>query len=145
MFRSKWMLLSVGFLTACGCGESRVEPTAGKVTSADVKRDVARADKTAAEFAAQSKDEYQQQLDARLKEVDVEIAKLQAKSHDLKDQSKIDWEQKLTELRIKRDSAENKLAEVRHASGEAWIDMKQGAQSAWAELDVAFGNAVRHF
>ena len=145
MPRFVWMLLSAGLLAAVGCGQEAVDRTPGKVTSEDVRRDAGQAVKTAAEFSQQTKEEFQKNLDVRLKELDAEIAKLRVKGGDLKDKAKANWDQKMAELEKKRDAARAKLAEVGQSSAEAWKDVRQGAQSAWDELDKAFRDASREF
>jgi LPS O-antigen subunit length determinant protein (WzzB/FepE family) len=116
-----------------------------KVTSEDVRRDAGQAVKTAAEYSQQTKEEFQKKLDARLKEMDAEIAKFREKGRHLKDQAKAAWDQKMAELETKRDAARAKLAEVGHSCAEAWKDLQKGAQSAWDELDKAFRDASREF
>jgi hypothetical protein len=144
MIQAKWMLPVAVLLAVVGCDKAPGEPT-GKVTAADVKRDVAQADKTTAAYAAQTKEEYQLQLETRLKVVDAEMAALREKNRNLKDEAKADWDRTLPQLQAKRDSAHDKLAEVRRSSGEAWKDIKKGAQSAWDEMDGAFRDAAKRF
>lgn len=145
MSRFVWMLMSAGLLAAVGCERKPLDRTPGNVTSEDVRRDAGQAVKTAAEFSQQTKEEFQKNLDTRLKELDAEIAKLREKGRDLKDKAKADWDQKMAELEKKRDAARAKLAEVGHSSAEAWKDVQKGAQSAWDELDKAFRDASREF
>jgi predicted ribosome quality control (RQC) complex YloA/Tae2 family protein len=139
------MLTLAGLLVAIGCEQIRTDPASQKITSDDVRRDVGQADKTTAAFVEQTKEEYQQQLDARLKKLDAQIAALHEKGRDLKDEAKANWERKLPELQAKQDSAHAKLAEVQKSSAEAWKDMKQGAQAAWDDLNNAFRDASRQF
>jgi TolA-binding protein len=145
MFRFTWMLMLAGVLTASGCARKPADQPAGKVTSEDVRRDAGQAAETAVEYSRQTKEEFQKKLEAGLKEVDGEIAKLREKGGDLKDQAKTDWDQKMADLETKREAARAKLAEVRDSSVEAWKDIQQGAQSAWDELDKAFRDASREF
>ena len=81
----------------------------------------------------------------RVKDLDVEIAKLRAKSRDLNDQAKDNWNRTLSNLERKREAARAKLTEVTHSSAEAWKDVQKGVQSAWDELDKAFRDASREF
>jgi len=145
MSRFVCVLMSAGLLAAVGCGQTPLDRTPGKVTSEDVRRDAGQAVKTAAEFSQQTKEEFQKNLDTRLKELDAEIAKLRVKGRDLKDKAKADWDQKLADLERKRDAARARLAEVGQSSAEAWKDVRKGAQSAWDELDKAFRDASREF
>ena len=145
MSRFVWILMLSGLVTTSGCGQKPAEPNPGGVTSEDVRRDAGQAVSTAAEFSQQTKDEFQKSLDARLKELDVEIAKLREKSRDLSDEAKANWDRKMSELETKRDAVRAKLAEISHSSAEAWKDVQAGAQSAWDELDKAFHDAAREF
>jgi LPS O-antigen subunit length determinant protein (WzzB/FepE family) len=117
----------------------------GKVTSEDVRRDAGQAVKTAVDYSQQAKEDFQKNLDARLNELDAKIAKLREKGRNLKDKAKANWDQKMAELETKREAARAKLAEVGHASTEAWKDVQKGVQSAWDELDQAFRNAAQEF
>jgi hypothetical protein len=134
-----------GFVAVLGCERKSADTTPQKVTSEDVRRDAGQAVNTAAEFSQQTKEEFQKSLDARLKELDAEIAKLREKGRDLKDDAKANWERKMADLETKRDAARAKLTEVGHSSAEAWKDVQKGAQSAWDELDNAFREAAREF
>jgi LPS O-antigen subunit length determinant protein (WzzB/FepE family) len=141
--RIVWMVMLSGLLVAIGCEQKSADLTPKKVTSEDVRRDAGQAAKTAVEYSRQTKDEFQKKLDARLKDLDAEVVKLHEKGHDLKDEAKAKWDQKMKELETKRDVARAKLAEVRDSSAEAWKDVRKGAQSAWDELDNAFRDASR--
>lgn len=145
MVRFVWLLMLAGLLAASGCEQKPADPTPGKVTSEDVRRDARQAVDTASEFSQQAKEDFQKSLDARLTKLDAEIAKLREKGHDLKDDAKTEWDRKMADLEAKREAARAKLAEVGHASAEAWKDAQQGAQSAWDELDKAFKEASREF
>ena len=77
MSQLHWKLSIVGLLVVCGCGQKPVDqPPEKKVTSDDVRRDVAQAGKTAAEYSEQAKEEFKKKLEVRLKEMDAEIARL---------------------------------------------------------------------
>ena len=145
MLRGWCVLLLAGLVAVVGCEQKPADRTPGKVTSEDVRRDAGQAVNTAVEFSQQAKEEFQKNLDARLKNMDAEIAKLREKGRDLKGEAKVKWDQKLADLETKRDAARAKLAEVGQSSAEAWKDVQKGAQSAWDELDKAFQDASREF
>jgi len=100
---------------------------------------------TAAEFAKQTKEEYQAKLDARLKELDAEVVALRERGSELKDDAKVRWDEKMARLETKREAARVKLSEVKDSSAEAWKDLQKGAQSAWDELDNAVRDASSEF
>jgi TolA-binding protein len=145
MSRFACLVMLAGLLAAIGCEQNAADTTPRKVTSEDVRRDAGQAVDTAVEYSRQAKDEFQKKLDAQLKELDAQIAKLREKGQDLKDEAKVKWDQKIKELEAKRDSARAKLAECRDSSGEAWKDVRKGAQSAYDDLDKAFRDASREF
>ena len=145
MSRFVWMLMLAGLLTASGCEQKYADRTPEKVTSEDVRRDASQAAETAAEYSRQTKEEFQKNLDARLKKLDAEIAKLQEKGRNLKDQAKANWDRKMADLETKRATVRAKLVEIGDSSAEAWKDVREGAQSAWDELDKAFHDASREF
>lgn len=119
--------------------------THDKVTSEDVRRETGQAAGAVADYSLETKEEFQKSLDARLKVLDVEISKLREKGRDLKDHAKLNWDEKMTELEVKRDIALAKLGEAGRASAEAWKDAREGAQSAWNELDKALHEAANEF
>jgi TolA-binding protein len=139
------VFLLAGFIAILGCEQPSSVPASGKVTSEDVRHDVGKAVDTTAEFSQQTKDEFQQKLEARLKELDAELVVLREKGRDLKDEAKVKWDQKLAELETKRDTARAKLAAVNESSVEAWKDLQKGAQAAWNDMDKAFSEASREF
>jgi TolA-binding protein len=145
MLREFCVVMLAGVVAAAGCERQPADRMPGKVTSEDVRRDAGQAVNTAVEFSQQAKEDFQKNLDTRLKNMDAEIAKLREKGRDLKDEAKVKWDQKLADLETKRDAARAKLTEVGQSSAEAWKDVQKGAQSAWDEMDKAFQDASREF
>jgi hypothetical protein len=139
------LLMLAGSLMVYGCEQKTVDPTLENTSPDDVRRDVGKAVDTVAVFSQQTQEELKKSLDLRLKEMEAEISKFRLKGHDLTDQAKISWDQKIAELEIKREAALAKLAEVGRASSEAWRDVQKGAQSAFSELDKALREASSHF
>ena len=141
-----------GMFLALGCeqkpGEMAAKPAslpAKKVTSEDVHRDLGKAAQTTAEYSLQAKEEFQKDLQERLKVLDAEIVKLREKGRGLADDAKINWDKKMAELKTKRDAASAKLAEVGRSTAEAWKDVRKGAHAAWEELEKSFQEAAREF
>ena len=124
MSRFVWMAMLAGVFAAIGCEQKSADPAPKKVTSEDVRSDAGQAAETAAEFSRQTKEEFQKKLETRLKELDGEIARLREKGRDRKDEAKVKWDRKMTELKTKWDAAHAKLVEVGHSSAEAWKDVR---------------------
>lgn len=144
-----WRYLASGLLATMlalgGCAERATDPPANRVTSADVRRDAGRAVDTTTQYLQQSKEEFQKDLEVRLRQMDVEIAKLRERGSELQADAKVKWEQKMDELETKREAARGKLAELRQSSAAAWKDLQAGAKSAWDEMDRAFREAAKEF
>jgi peptidoglycan hydrolase CwlO-like protein len=140
-----WILILAGLITFSGCEQKAADRTPGKITPEDVRRDAGQAVNTAAEYSQQTKDEFQKKFETQLNELDAKIAKLREKGGDLKDKTKVKWDQKMADLEKKREAARTKLAEVGHSSAEAWKDVQKGVASAWNDLDKAFQDASKEF
>ena len=137
-------MLSV-VLIVSGCEPKRADQTPGKVTSEDVRRDVGKALDTTGKSAEQTKEDFQRSLNARLNELEAEIAKLREKGKEFKDENKSSWDRVLADLETKREAARVKLDDIGHSSAEAWRDIQKGAQAAWDDLDKAFHEASNKF
>ena len=135
----------VGLLSVAGCEPPGAASAPGKTSSDDVIRDIGKAAETTVEFAHQTKEEFEEKLQARLKELNIRIAKLREKGHDLKGDAKEKWARSMEDLEAKRDVAEARLAEVRESTAEAWEDLRMGAQVAWKEMENSFHEASKEF
>ncbi len=150
MGRLFFALLVSGLLTTIGCNpkptNSRLgsdEPSA--VTVDDVKRDAAAALETTTAYSQQSKDELVKAMKVQLSIMDANIEKLRLKGQGLASDAKANWDQKMSELEVKRKSANVKLTEIESSTAEAWSDVERGTQAAWEELKQAFQNASNEF
>ena len=145
MMRGLCLILLGVFATVAGCEQSSSAPKSGKVTSEGVRDSAVKAGATAVEFAQQTREEFLTKLEARIGELDAEVVKLREKGHELKDEAKEKWNQKLADFEAKQDAAQAKLMEVKESSGEAWKDLQQGARAAWDDMDRAFHEASQEF
>jgi uncharacterized coiled-coil DUF342 family protein len=88
------------------------------------------------------KEAYQEKVTAQLRELEANIARLQAKADQAHAEAKIESYEKIEELRAKRDLAQQKLEELREAGDEAWEELKAGIENAWDDLRTAMQNAL---
>lgn len=142
------VFFGLAFLVACG-DQKEAEKSKTKVTSMDVKKEAKEAIQTAKTYTKQQKEEYLNQLDAKIKEFDREMQELLAKTKssaiEMKDESKEKVNQSLEELRKKKQAAAEKLNELKSSSNEAWEEIKSGMDSAIDELNKAFDRARSDF
>lgn len=156
------MTLSVGL---SGCGDapppasisnpeagSRVAdgtPLPGEVTADDVQREIGEAVDTAAKYADQTREEYQQAMQNKLDALDADIEALQAKAdaqaEDASEDARREYEEAMEALREKRRAMGQRFSEFKDASGDAWHDVAIGLDAAWDDLSAAFSNAADRF
>lgn len=89
--------------------------------------------------------DYIEQFKEKLDEWDSEIDELEAKAQKARADIKFEVEDQLTSLRAKRDLAKLKIAEIKDASEDAWLDLKAGADDAWGSLKHALEKAWSHY
>jgi uncharacterized coiled-coil DUF342 family protein len=92
-----------------------------------------------------SRDVYQEKMDAQLRQWDAQIAELRAKADKAKAQAKIEYLERVEEIRSKRDTAARKLEELKKTSDDAWADVKNGLEKAWKDLGSAIDSAFSRF
>ena len=91
------------------------------------------------------RDAYREKAEAELRAWNARIDELLAKAEAKKAEGKIEYYDKLEDLRDQRDSMKERLAELRDTSGDAWDDVKEGFEQAHRELSTAFHSAIDHF
>jgi predicted RNase H-like nuclease (RuvC/YqgF family) len=92
-----------------------------------------------------SRHEYIDKLKGKLDEWDADIDELEERAQKAKTNLQFELKDQITALKLKRDIAKLKLAEIKDASEEAWEDIKAGAEEAWADLKDAMDKAKSHF
>ena len=92
-----------------------------------------------------SRHEYIDRLKDKLDEWDADIDEFEEHATKAKAELKLQLEDQITSLKLKRDIAKLKLSEIRDASEEAWEDIKTGAEEAWDDLKISIEKARSHF
>lgn len=91
------------------------------------------------------KEEYIDKMANELKEWSAKIDELESKVSTAKADVKTTYEQRIRELKDKRDALSSKLHDLRDSSGEAWESFKAGVDNAWEDLKGAFSDAREKF
>jgi cell division septum initiation protein DivIVA len=92
-----------------------------------------------------TRNEYIDQLKKNLDLWNDELARWEAKAKVARTDLRIDYEMQLETLRQQRDDAVARLKELQASSGEAWKELAQGADVAWAAMRESFDKAMTHF
>jgi uncharacterized coiled-coil DUF342 family protein len=92
-----------------------------------------------------SREEYINKLAAQLKEWSAKVDELESKAHETKADVKTEYEKQIRQMKDKRDTAMQKLQELKGASTDAWDALKAGSEAAWAELKNAVTAAKERF
>lgn len=150
MSRSFLAFFVASLLTTAGCDQkaTKLPPVVEKpsaVSKDDVQRDMTTALETSAAYSQQSKDKLVRDLKDQLAIMDANIEKLRLKGQGLASDAKANWDQKMSELEVKRKSANAKLKEIENSTAAAWSDVEKGTQAAWEELKKAFQDASNEF
>lgn len=92
-----------------------------------------------------AQDAYARKYEARLDEIDLEIAKLKAKAKKAEADAEIELDKTLAELKEKRRALAQKVEDNRGKGREAWEEIEAGAERAWNELTSAVDRAKSRF
>jgi chromosome segregation ATPase len=92
-----------------------------------------------------AKQEFQQKLEAQLKEWDAKLDELKAKAQEAKTELRADYEKQLEVLSDKRATAQAKIQELRLRTEDAWEDLKGGTEKAWDEMRSALDRIASRF
>jgi len=91
------------------------------------------------------REEYIDKLAAQLKEWSAKVDELESKANAAKADMKTEYEKQIKQMKDKRDTAMQKLQELKGASTEAWDTLRAGSEVAWTELKNAVTAAKDKF
>lgn len=89
--------------------------------------------------------EYREKAEKALKEWSDEIEGLREKAEGLGADARKQFERQAQQLRARHDEVRRKLAELARSGGEAWEDLRAGADAALKELRKGIDKAVAQF
>lgn len=91
------------------------------------------------------KDAYLQKIEAQLEDWKSEIDKMKAKADKADADMKLEYYEKIEELRTKQQAAQEKFTELKNAGEDAWEDLKAGVELAGVSLREALESASSRF
>jgi predicted nucleic acid-binding Zn-ribbon protein len=92
-----------------------------------------------------TKDDFQERLQAQIREWDAQIELLKARADRAKTDQKMAYRKEIDKLKARQQDLRQKLGEMQTSSEGAWEEIKSGTESAWKELDASFRKAMEHF
>ena len=87
----------------------------------------------------------QHKMENKAAEIGKKLDELEQKMKTSKDEAKADMSRQMVELREMQKKVQKKLKEMKVASGKAWQDAKEGAQSTMDDLQKAYEKARARF
>lgn len=87
------------------------------------------------------RERYQQQVEARLRELDAEIELLRAKSSRIRADAETGGNNLLNKLSARREAVANRLSEYRDAADSALDQVRRGVDDAVEDLKTAVKDA----
>jgi predicted nucleic acid-binding Zn-ribbon protein len=128
MKRLALLVFGIGLLASVGCeGTPTSTPAVDKDT---VKKKY---------------EDYKQELNAKLKEMDEQIDQWQKKASKETGEAKEAMEKKLENLKARRADVKEKLDKLRDATAETWEKTKEGVQDAFRQLQESYKEAKEEF
>ncbi len=91
------------------------------------------------------RENYIAKAKARIDQWTAEIDRLEAKAREADADARLAYSQQIEEMRSQRDTAQEKLAELRQAGDSAWEDVKSGFDKAWDDMTSALDKATARF
>ena len=93
----------------------------------------------------ESLQQSQHKMENKAAEIGKKLDELEQKMKTSKDEAKADMSRQMDELREMQKKVQKKLQEMKIASGKAWQDAKEGAQSTMDDLQKAYEKARSRF
>jgi Zn-dependent M32 family carboxypeptidase len=87
----------------------------------------------------------QHKMENKAAEIGKKLDELEQKMKTSKDEAKTDMSRQMDEMREMQKKVQKKLKEMKIASGKAWQDAKEGAQSTLDDLQKAYEKARARF
>ena len=92
-----------------------------------------------------NKEAHRENLEAQMREWSAKIDVMKAKADQAEADAKIEYQNRIEDLRQKKEALQAKLSELQNASDAAWKDIKAGTERAAADLKDALQSALSKF
>lgn len=128
----KRLLLPVllGVALTASAAEKTEEGAPPRPGSADLRKEAGEAIGAAAAKAGQERDEFVGKAQKEMAELNEKMAELRKKANKLGGEAKARLERQIQNLEPELKAAEQKLADLKSATGEKWEELKAGVSGA---------------
>ncbi|WP_163341140.1 coiled coil domain-containing protein [Desulfopila sp. IMCC35008] len=91
------------------------------------------------------KEAYEQKVQAQVDEWNAEILKLKAQAAKAKAEVQINFNNQVEELQQKKETVNEKLIQLKEASGESWEDLKAGIEEGLDLLKTTVNSIISRY
>jgi Skp family chaperone for outer membrane proteins len=140
MMKNLLLPVLLGLALNVSAAEKREEGVPPKTGSADVRKEAGEAIDAATAKARQERDEFVGKAQKELAELKKKMAELRKKAKKLSGEAKAKLDRQIQNLEPELKAAEQKLADLKSATGEKWEELKSGVSRAIDRLKQAMQN-----
>jgi predicted nucleic acid-binding Zn-ribbon protein len=91
------------------------------------------------------REEYIDKMERQLKEWSARIDELESRVSATKTDAKMEYKDRIRELKDRRETLSRNLSELRESGGKSWEAMKAGIESVWLDFTDALTAAREKF
>jgi|AntRauTorcE11897_2_1112592.scaffolds.fasta_scaffold203585_1 septal ring factor EnvC (AmiA/AmiB activator) len=91
------------------------------------------------------REEYIDEMAAKLKDWNAEVEKLEAKAREASAEAKKEINKEVEIFRAKKQKAEHKLDNLKKAGEDSWKELQAETKNAFEDIKGTLDNAVRRF
>ncbi len=139
------IIMALTAVFAAGCGEKDQAAVRDKVSSEQVKQEAKESMEAAKTYTLEHKDQYLADAEAQLKQYREKIDELRKQAQLAGQDTRASLEEKIQALEKQQESAQERLAEIKNSSGDAWADLKAGTDSVMGDINEAYEKIVAEY
>lgn len=125
-----------------GCSDTPPDETSLKSTVNKVSQHIDDAVEESVDAIGPARAAFLAKLKTQLQSIDQKMEQLATRERSLTEESRVAWNKKVDQLKIRRDAARRRLKALSKASELGWSDLRDGAEAAWQDLEKAVDAAA---
>jgi len=95
------------------------------------------------DFSYDQRAEYRTEVNRSMEKLDAEIARLESRAENASADTKEDINERITELKDRRDAIQNRMNTFADVQEDKWEDFKDGINDAWTDVEDSYDKIVR--